>query len=203
MACPMLHLNIARLPENLTQMLRHSVNCSLSQCHYFGSKLTFKGSIGRPRHSFGPDVWIRPRRGHSADGEFNIYSPNAKREVRKWNFVFFLSCLLGAVKWIVWHCPLHLLIKQNCLLCRWCRGFPYAPGHYCTAIMKYILQQQIKANINWLNSLLFLHAVLCYFWHYFYNFINSFMYCMVCFHSFDFYICATSKSSALWRPQHN
>lgn len=53
--------------------------------------------------------------------------------------------------------------------------------------------------------MLFLHAVLCYFFflHYFYNFINSFMYCMVGFHSFNFYICATSKSSALWRPQHN
>lgn len=38
----MSHLNIARLPENLTQMLRHSVNCSLSQCFYFGTRLTFE-----------------------------------------------------------------------------------------------------------------------------------------------------------------
>lgn len=201
MACPMSHLNIARLPENLTQMLRHSVNCSLSQCHYFGCKLTFKGSIGRPRHSFGPDVWIRPRRGHRADGEFNIYSPNAKREVRKWNFVFFSSCLLGAVKWIVWHLAssdqTELFAMQMMLwfsLCTWTLLHRYNEIYFAAANKS--KHELIKFPvISPCSPLLFLH--------YFYNFINSFMYCMVCFHSFDFYICATSKSSALWRPQHN
>lgn len=159
--------------------------------------------MGRPRHWFGPDVWIRPRRGHSADGEFSIYSTNAKREVRKWKLFFFKlptrCCEMNSVALPPASSDQTELFAMQTM--SWFSRRTWTSLHRYNEIHFAATNKSMHKRIKF--PMLFLHAVLCYFWHYFYNFINSLMYCMVGFHSFYFYICATSKSSALWRPQHN
>lgn len=127
-------------------------------------------------------VWIRPKTDTvlMESSTFTLQILNDAKRVE----TFFLSCLFCEMNSLA--LSLHLLIQQNCFLCRKCHGFPCAPGHYCTTKRKYILQQQIKAYIKWLNSLCNLSMRGYCLQHF-----NSFMFCIVFFHSFDFYICST------------